>query len=149
MPRIGEMIESKFLKKEDVGDGRLLTISRVKQHNVAMQGAEEEMKWCAEFDEIDKPLVLNSTNLHLLETALGSDDSDDWLGKAIVVYNDANVSFGGKVVGGVRVDANRTKRYHAKLEKEALGTVTAAKQSAKLAEPQPSHFDDLDSDVPF
>lgn len=154
MPRIGEMIESKFLKKEDVGTGKLFTISGVKQYNVAAQGAEPEMKWCAEFNDIDKPLVLNATNLHLIEAALGSDNSDDWLGKAVVVFEDANVSFGGKVVGGVRVDVNRTKRWHQKQAEKAATPAKAtgtdnvsAMPAAKPAAPK--HFQDFEDDIPF
>lgn len=136
MPKIHEMIESKFLKKEDAGEGKLLTIRSVKQYNVGRDD-QPEMKWCAEFDEA-KPMVLNSTNLALIEKALGSDDSDDWVGKQIVVYNDENVSFGGQVTGGLRVDVNRTKRYHAKHEKPAPAKSAAAK-----------HFDDFKDDIPF
>jgi len=147
MPKIGDMIESKFLKKEDVGDGKLLVISGIKQYNVAMQGAEQDMKWCAEFNGDDKPLVLNSTNLHLLEASFGSDDTDDWVGKAIVVYNDPSVSFGGKITGGVRVDVKRTKRYHAKQEQApAMQTI-----QAQMSNPQPSRnaLSDLDDDISF
>lgn len=115
MPKIHQMIDSKFLKKEDAGDGLLATIRNVKQHNVGRED-QPEMKWCAEFDEC-KPMVLNSTNLALIEKALNSDDSDNWIGKKIVLFNDENVSFGGQVTGGVRVDVNRTKKYHAKQEK--------------------------------
>lgn len=153
MPRIGEMIESKFLKKEDVGTGKLFTISAVKQHNVAAQGAEPEMKWCAEFDDIDKPLVLNSTNLHLIEAALGSDNTDDWIGKPIVVFEDANVSFGGKVVGGVRVDVNRTKRYHAKQADKAKATEKATGTEGKVTQmkgrPGTATADDFEDDIPY
>lgn len=153
MPRIGEMIESKFLKKEDVGTGKLFTIAAVKQHNVAAQGAEPEMKWCAEFDDIDKPLVLNSTNLHLLEAAFGSDNTDDWLGKAIVVFEDANVSFGGKVVGGVRVDVNRTKRYHEKQAKQAQAAQPVAAAGGNVAplrgKPGTATAPDFEDDIPF
>ena len=140
----GQMIESKFLKKDDVGEGKLLTIRNIKQHNVAMQGADPEMKWCAEFDEIDKPLVLNSTNIHLIEAALGTDDTDDWMDKQIVCYNDENVSFGGKVVGGVRVDVNRTKKFHAKNR----GAVEPKPEGSKLSEPRKT-LQELEDDIPF
>ncbi len=103
MPKISEMRESKFLKKEDVGAGALLTVKGVMQENVAMQGADPEMKWCLTFQEEGKPFVLNSTNIQLCAMALGSDDTDDWKGKQIVLYTDPSVSFGGKIVGGVRV----------------------------------------------
>lgn len=139
--KIHQMIESKFLKKEDAGDGLLVTFKAVKQHNVGKDD-QPEMKWCAEFVE-SKPLVLNSTNLALIEKALGSDDSDDWIGKKIVLFNDENVSFGGQVTGGIRVDINRTKKYH-------------AKQGAAQPAPQPApqktagqKLEEMEDDVPF
>lgn len=103
MPKTSEMRESKFLKKEDIPTpAALWTVTGVKQYNVAMQGADPEMKWCMTFEEADKPLVLNSTNIHICEAAFESDDTDDWKGQQIVLYVDPNVSFGGKLVGGIR-----------------------------------------------
>jgi hypothetical protein len=103
MPKIHQMLESKFLKKEDVGAGVLLTVVGVVQKNVAKEGADPELKWCLLFKEEQKPLVLNSTNIQLCEQVFGSDDTDHWTGKRIVLYTDPNVSFGGKIVGGIRV----------------------------------------------
>ncbi len=105
MPKISEMRESKFLKKEDVGKGALATIESVGQMNVAKEGADQEMKWCLHFSDIDKPLVLNSTNIQLCAKICGSEDTDDWAGKRIVLYTDPNVSYGGKLIGGIRVRA--------------------------------------------
>jgi hypothetical protein len=109
MPKIHEMMDSKFLKKEDVGAGALMTVEGCAQHNVAKQGAEPEMKWCLSFEESDKPLVLNSTNIQLCQRVFSSDDTDEWVGKKIVLYTDPNVSYAGKVVGGIRVRAPKAK----------------------------------------
>lgn len=103
MPKISEMRESKFLKKEDVGKGVLATITGCDQQNVAMQGADPEMKWALHFRELEKPLVLNSTNIQLCAQACGSEDTDDWKGKQIVLYTDPNVSYAGKLIGGIRI----------------------------------------------
>ena len=128
MPKTHEMRESKFLKKEDVGDGVLLTIADCIQKNVAMQGVEPEMKWCLTFQEEEKPMVLNFINMQICESVFGSDDTDDWVGKQIVLYTDPNVSFGGKIVGGIRVRAPKGK----------------AKATAK---PKPTELND--DDIPF
>jgi hypothetical protein len=104
------MRESKFLKKEDVGNGALFTVNGCEQHNVAKQGAEPEMKWCLAFEESDKPLVLNAINIQLCERVFGSDDTDDWSGKKIVLYTDPTVSYAGKIVGGIRVRAPKTAK---------------------------------------
>lgn len=105
MPKISEMRESKFLKKEDVGRGALGTIESCVQMNVAMEGAGQELKWCLTFHDIEKPLVLNSTNIQLCAQICGSEDTDHWIGKRIVLYTDPNVSFQGKLTGGIRVRA--------------------------------------------
>lgn len=105
MPNISEMRESKFLKKEDVGRGSLGTIASVVQMNVAMEGAGKEMKWCLTFQEMEKPLVLNSTNIQLCAQICGSEDTDHWIGKRVVLYTDPNVSYQGKLIGGIRVRA--------------------------------------------
>lgn len=109
MPKIHEMLESKFLKKEDVGAGVLLTIASVIQKNVAKEGAGEEMKWCLTFADSDKPLVLNSTNIQLCQAIFGSDDTDHWVGQKIVLYTDPSIMYAGKVVGGIRVRKPRVK----------------------------------------
>lgn len=109
MPNIATMRESKFLKKEDCDPPVLLTIDGVSQHNVAMRGDPEELKWAISFVEADKPMVLNSTNAQLISAALGSEETDNWIGKKIVLYNDPTISFGGKVIGGIRCRAPKIK----------------------------------------
>ena len=105
MPNINELKTSKFLKKEDVGEGALVTIHGVTKHNIAIEGAPEDLKYCLTFDELEKPLVLNSTNGQLIAKITGEDEMDNWSGKQVVLYCDDNVSFQGKLVGGIRVRA--------------------------------------------
>lgn len=107
------MIPSKFLKKEDVDPPKLVTIKAMRQANVAMDDQPEELKWTVLFKELDKPMVLNSTNIQLLVKALGTDETDEWVGKQVVVYNDPNVSFAGKITGGVRIRAPKKKTAEA------------------------------------
>jgi len=137
--KTSELKQSKYLKKEDCGDdGILVTIVGLKQENVAMEGKPDDLKYVLTFQEC-KPMVLNGTNSQLIEKALGSDETDDWHGKKIVLFHDENVSFGGELVGGIRCDVARTKRYHAKQEH--------APAAARPGRPPPPAFDD--SDVPF
>ena len=140
MPRVHEMLESKFLKKEDVGRGMLVTIAGVEQRNVAVRDAEPEYKWSVAFQETEKPMVLNSTNIQLIAKITGSDDTDHWVGHKIVLYEDPSVSFGGKLVGGIRVRAPRP---------EAMARHQAA-QPAPPPEPvwtEPAGASD--DDIPF
>ena len=126
MANINQMIESKYLKQSDVDGEVEVTILKIGQINVAREDEQPEMKWAAKLEEFKKPMVLNSTNLQLLAKACGSEESDDWIGKKVVIFADPNVSFGGKLVGGLRVKLPIKK-------KAATG----------------SKFDDMADDIPF
>ena len=74
-----------------------------------MPGEPAELKWALHFEELDKPLIINSTNAELIAKIIGSEDTDDWNGYKIVLYKDDNVSFGGKLVGGIRVRGQKKR----------------------------------------
>ena len=104
---VSELKRSKFMTRHDVGKGMLCTIRVVSQQNVSKEGAEDELRFALEFDEHDKPFILNSTNGQLIASILGSEESDDWIGKQIVLYDDPTISFAGRITGGIRVRASR------------------------------------------
>jgi hypothetical protein len=111
MPNINQMMPSKYLKKEDFPQPALVTIRNLKQDMVAgQQGKPDEKLWIMYFEELEQGLVMKSTNLQLAAMALGSEDTDDWIGKQIVIFADPNVSFGTKLVGGLRLRAVRRKQ---------------------------------------
>jgi hypothetical protein len=137
MPSIHDLKKSKFLKKEDFPQPALLTVRGYEEVNVAMEGTEPDLRWALTFNELDKPLVLNSTNGNIIAAFLGSEDFDGWIGKKIVLYADPNISFGGKPVGGIRARAPR---------------VPAAKPAPAPAPkpvPQPEPEPETDPESPF
>lgn len=101
-----DMFESKFLKREDVGVGILVTIKGVGQANVAKDGADEQLKYVLLFQELDKPLVLNVTNITTLEQICG-DDTDKWTGRQVVLFDDPSVMYKGEKKGGIRIRAKK------------------------------------------
>lgn len=133
MARVGDMIESKYLKQTDVDNEVLVTIQKVGRANVAREGDEPEHKWLVRFEELPKPMVLNSTNIKRLAKACNSDDTDKWIGQKVVLYVDHDVEYAGNVVGGLRIKAHR------------------APQPTKQVMPNPTggKFDDMADDVPF
>ena len=101
MPKVSEMIKSKFLRKEDMDDGDMaVTIRECSLED--MPGDDHEQRWVLTFRELSKGLVLNVTTIRVLEKAFG-EHSDEWIGKKCSLYVDPNVSFKGKVVGGLRL----------------------------------------------
>lgn len=133
MPRVNDMIESKYLKQSDAPDPVIVTIRGVGRINIAKEGEAAEEKWAVRFNEFNKPMLLNSTNIKLLEKACGSDNTDDWKGKEVILYTDENVSFGGQIVGGLRIRK-------------------AQAAPKRAAAPDPEHRGqsaDADDDIPF
>lgn len=132
--KIGQMMESKFLKKEDVEPPKLVTIRGFSQQNAGRDDAPE-MKWTMSFIELNKPMVMNSTNLQLCAQALGSEETDHWIGKQVVLYNDPSVQFQGKLIGGIRIRAPRKRPGTQAAPEPAPAMVTTA--------------DPFDDDIPF
>lgn len=128
MPNINEMKSSKYLKQEDVGTGKLLTITECTQQNVAKENDPKEMKWCLYFEEEEKPLILNASNIELCAMATGEQNSDNWAGHKVVLFTDPTVMYAGKRTGGVRI--------------------RAAKNQAKPA-PAQAASDAAEADIPF
>ncbi len=109
MPHINVLKNSKFLTKSDFEQPALLTITGCTELNVAKDGAPEEYKWCLHFKESEKPLVLSSTKGQIIANFIGNDNTDHWVGHKVVLFHDPNVSFAGKVIGGIGVRAPKNQ----------------------------------------
>lgn len=99
---IAKLKNSRFITKEDAEPPIGVTIKGVSKQNVAPEDKPEDYKYCLTFEELDKPLVLNTTNGQLIAKALGSEETDAWTGQKICLYHEPNVNFGGKLIGGIR-----------------------------------------------
>jgi hypothetical protein len=136
--KITQMMGGKYLKKDDCIPDLLLTIRGFEEENVAPDDKPREMKWVMYFEETDKGLVMNSTNLQLAAIALNSQDTDDWVGQKIVAFNDPAVQYAGKITGGVRLRPPR----QAKKPTGPRMTVAHASPDTRPEPPDPE-------DVPF
>lgn len=125
MALVKDMIQSKFLRKEDFDEDQVCTIKDCRLEDVGKEN-DQEQRWVLYFKERDKGMVLNVTTIRVLEAAYGG-DSDHWTGNKVMVYVDPNVSFGGKVVGGLRLR-------------------TPKKQAVQKPTPKEEEFSD---DIPF
>ena len=112
MPSVHDLKESRFITQHDVEPPVLVTIKSFEEINVAKPGAEEEFRWCVWFREFDKPMTLNSTNGQIIAAIIGNDELDNAIGQNVVLYRDPTISFGGRVMGGIRIRAPK-KGYKA------------------------------------
>lgn len=138
MAKVGEMIESKYLKQSDVDEEALVTIVKVGRANIAKENDEPEYKWLIKFKEFQKPMVLNSTNIKRLARACNSEDTDEWTDRQVILYVDHDVEFAGQVVGGLRIKAAQKPRTATDTAREI-----AVKHTGK------GSFDKMEDDIPF
>lgn len=154
MPRnIDEAIPSKsnYMKKEDVGEqGRDLVIKDFKHEDIGRDGDSETKLVIYWTDPSYKPMVCNKENGQRLKMALKTDDMDLMIGKAVNVYSDPFVAFGGKTVGGIRIRstqlaANAPKRN---IPPKAQARVEAQDDGAPTP-PIEAYDRDPNDDIPF
>lgn len=136
MPKMNEMFPSKWLRSADCEDGDLtLTIAGIKQERIG-QGSQADEKWVLVFKEDDRGLVLNKTNSNTICKLYG-DDTDDWVGKQIMLYA-TEVQFQGDMVEAIRIRSKPPRAQ--KVAAKAKETIFARDED----EP-----DDKDAGIPF
>lgn len=92
---------SKYMKASDLPDETAVpfVIDEVRMEEI---GREKQVKPVIYFKEQDKGFVANKTNCNTIAKALGSRDTDDWVGQTIKLYS-TEVQFGDEMVESIRV----------------------------------------------
>ena len=99
----GDASGAQFLKKDDIiPGGQVVTIARFEMTDIDERDGGTKQKVCVHFQELDKPLVLNSTNAQALKLFTAAEMPLDAIGKKVEMYVDPSVSFGGQIMGGIR-----------------------------------------------
>lgn len=116
---LSQVFESATLKAADLQGNE----PTVKIANVEMKKFDDGNKLVITFEGKKKALVCNKTNANRIAHAYGT-DTDDWIGKEIVLFVD-QVDFKGELVDAIRI---RTKKPPA---------------------PQPRNDGGMDDEIPF
>ncbi len=93
MPNIHEMFPSRFLRAEELQGSYRLVIDRVEEESVNRNGKEEKV-WVIYFRNAKKGVVLSRRTALQIASALKSANTEDWIGKEILIYPDEIVMFG-------------------------------------------------------
>lgn len=89
----------KFLGAPHLDGETTLTIGEVDLEEMR----DKTVKMCLHWKEPKVlPWLLNKTNIKRIAKLYG-DDTDEWVGKKVTIYNDPDVEFMGEIVGGLRV----------------------------------------------
>lgn len=136
--KVSDFKQSKYMKKEDFATPRLVTIASYIQANVAMQGAKPDYRCVMSFRELDKPVVMNTTKLDMIQAITGLEEMDEWIGHKIVLYHDPNIMFGPNRVGGISVRAPKAKKPISQMPtKELLNQPVEFDDEPEPQEPEP------------
>jgi hypothetical protein len=98
-PDARDFLGGNYLRKEDLSGPVAVTIEDVR--SVAVPNADRK-KLVVWFGEITKPLILNMTNTRKMVDIFRSTNTATWRGQ-ITLYVEASVHYGGKLVGGIRI----------------------------------------------
>lgn len=91
---------SKYLKAGDISETpQSFTIASADIEEV---GREKQPRLVLYFQDEPKGFVCNKTNLNTIAKALGTKETDEWIGKAIKLYS-TEVNFGDEMVEAIRV----------------------------------------------
>lgn len=121
MPRVGDMFPGRYLSYKQFADGEsaVVTIRRVELERIVAQPprragftgrqqagapapATAEPEWIIWFDEFEKPMKLRKSRAGRIELLLGSDNTDDWIGRVIEIYR-GWVQIAGENVEGLLI----------------------------------------------
>lgn len=102
MARLTDLYPSKYLKAADIkGHTPIVTIRSCVVEELG-QEENKESKPVLYFEGKDKGMALNVTNANTIALILGSDDTDNWIGKKIKLVVEV-VAFKGKATEAIRV----------------------------------------------
>jgi hypothetical protein len=143
MANIKDLSKSKYLKTQDVPEPVIVTFVDIDIANVAKEGERKDERLVVKFKEFEKHMVFNATNMKRTAKFLGSDETDDWIGKKVVLYTDEDVEYAGEIVGGLRVRA--VKKRQPDPEDEPDPRYKDEKPKQRL----PGNMQEMDDEIPF
>lgn len=101
--KLNDAYPSKYISAADLnGQDVTVTIDGVDLEEFDGDNRNKERKLVLRFRGKKKAMVCNKTNANTIAKVLGSDDTDDWIGKSITI-GPREVEFGGEMVWSLRV----------------------------------------------
>ena len=82
-----------------------VTITSAEEETFNEGKDEEETKLSVFFKELEQGVVLSKAAIRQLNDIFKTDDTDAWIGKEVVLFNDTAVTHKGKPTGGLRFRA--------------------------------------------
>lgn len=97
-----DFLGSAYLGKEDLPVAKTVRLIAVQPE--AIPGSNRR-KLVAQFEAMEKRLILNSTNIAHLANLFGTHNTAHWRGE-MTLYVDPSITYAGRQVGGIRIKEN-------------------------------------------
>jgi len=143
MPDIDTMKTSKYLKKEDVGQGVFATITKVERVEPSQESNSTDPIWLIHFSELSKPLWSKPTTREQIAQCLNQRNSDYWVGGQIQLWSDPSVTNRGAIVGGIRVRPAQQQGQQQNYQQQNY-----QQQNYQQNQNQPPSPPEFDDDIP-
>ena len=88
-----------------LGKEQIYTIKKIQKEEIVADGGKTAKVALCYFEEDEKPMVLNKTNMKTLERLFGTEYIEDWYEKKITVFVKEGIKFGKESVNGLRIKA--------------------------------------------
>ena len=98
-PNANDFLGGNYLGKEDLDKPVRVTVENVWAEAVPNSGRR---KLVVQFQEFEKPMILNKTNIKRLARIFNTGDTTQWRGQ-VVLYVDESIEYAGRLVGGIRL----------------------------------------------
>ena len=98
--KVGKYL-SPYVRTVDVKEPVTLVLEAVEEQEI---GAEDDRKkkLVAYFDKLEQGVVLGSKAVLGFFAEEFGEDTDDWIGQTVVMFNEKSITFKGKRTGGIR-----------------------------------------------
>lgn len=114
--RRNQALPSNYLSKEDFPKPVQAEVAEVIMEKMPGDGKMKPVVYIRNASDreldVERGIILNGTNWDAIAEMRGEDpnetETDRWIGTLIVIFNDPNVSFGGKRTGGIRIRAPKS-----------------------------------------
>ena len=102
--KIDKMFPKKYATGSDLEGPVTLSIARVQSKKMRSFSGPDTLKWVIYFQNAQKGVVLSRTLADQIVEAVGSDETDDWIGHQVTLYPQ-NVMVAGKQRIAIRARA--------------------------------------------
>lgn len=141
---------SAWMKKDlyKPGEGEVLTIRDVRDHRFQNNDGTSENKLVIDWKEERPSLTLNKTNFNWLVSTFGGDD-DKWVRQKVYVWHDPTISYGGRRIGGLLLDAPTQAEEAPRPTRGQPVKAGPDPDLRKALNPRAGELEGGDSDIPF